>query len=84
MWVTQLFPYMRIWVRSFYKDLYSNPATHFSIDPGDWPALFHCVDDSLIFTRRPHGAAIPVGGQLISVRHQDVTDKASLKNFETF
>ena len=36
MWLTQLWPYMRIWIRHWYSDLYAIPATHFSIDYGDW------------------------------------------------
>ena len=35
MWLTQLWPYMRIWIRHWYSDLYAIPATHFSIDYGD-------------------------------------------------
>ena len=34
MWITQLFPFMRIWVRHLYNDLYSIPCTNSSIDPG--------------------------------------------------
>ena len=33
MWLTQLFPYMRIWLHYLYKDLYSIPASHYSKDP---------------------------------------------------
>ena len=36
LWLTQLWPYMRIWIRHWYHDLYSIPATHYSIDNGDW------------------------------------------------
>ena len=34
MWITQLFPLMRIWIHYWYHDLYTIPATHFSIDSG--------------------------------------------------
>ena len=40
LWLTQLWPYMRIWIRHWYYDLYSIPATHYSIDNGDWAAAF--------------------------------------------
>ena len=72
MWITQLFPYMRIWVRHWYSDLYAIPATHFSLDPGHWRSLPKHLNDQLIFTSRPPGSAIPVGGKLVSVRHQSL------------
>jgi len=72
MWITQLFPYMRIWVRHWYSDLYAIPATHFSLDPGHWRSLPNHLNDQLIFTSRPPGSAIPVGGKLVSVRHQSL------------
>ena len=73
MWVTQLFPYMRIWLHYFYKDLYAIPATHFSIDRDNWtPQLRHASQRNWIFHTRPSNTAIPVQGKLISVRHQPV------------
>ena len=78
MWITQLWPYMRIWIRHWYMDLYSVPATHFSIDFGDWPSIHSCLDDRLVFKSRPSGTAVPIGGQLIAVRHQEVKTLADL------
>ena len=72
MWVTQLFPYMRIWLHYSYKDLYAIPATHFSIDRDHWPAVAPCLTDDLVFHTRPPNTAIPIQGKLISVRHQPV------------
>ena len=73
MWLTQLFPYMRIWLHYLYKDLYSIPATHFSIDPDDWMQVPQCLSSTLCFSSRPRGTAIPVGSTLISVKHQPVS-----------
>ena len=72
MWVTQLFPYMRIWLHYFYKDLYAIPATHFSIDRDNWDSVLPCITPEMIFRARPPGTAIPIQGKLISVRHQPV------------
>ena len=47
MWLTQLFPFMRIWIRHLYNDLYSIPCTNYSIDPGSWSQLISCLDDDL-------------------------------------
>lgn len=78
MWLTQLWPYMRIWIRHWYMDLYSIPATHYSIDLGDWHSLHSCLNDKLVFQQRPQGTAIPVGGQLLSVRHQTINNLQDL------
>ena len=78
MWITQLWPYMRIWIRHWYHDVFSVPATHFSIDNGDWRALPAHLTDDLIFRSKPQGTAIPIGGRLISVRRKSFTSKADL------
>ena len=80
MWLTQLWPYMRIWLHHLYRDLYQPPLTNFSIDYGDWPQIFPCLSDTLIFTSRPPGTAIPIGSQLYSVRHQVVKCKTDLRD----
>ena len=73
MWLTQLFPYMRIWLHYLYKDLYSVPASHYSIDPDDWMQVPQCLSSDLCFVARPQGTAIPLGSTLISVKHQPVS-----------
>ena len=80
MWITQLFPFMRIWVRHLYNDLYSIPCTNYSIDPGRWSQLPDCLNDQLQFKRQPASSAIPIGSTLESVRHHDVTSKSDLHN----
>ena len=80
MWITQLWPYMRIWIRHWYQDLYTVPLTHFSIDYGDWHFLVESLNDDLTFRHRPQGTAIPIGGTLMSVRHQGVSCLADLQS----
>ena len=80
MWITQLFPFMRIWVRHLYHDLYSIPCTNYSMDPGNWPQLPVFLNDQLQFKRQPASSAIPIGSTLVSVRHHDVTSKDDLHN----
>ena len=75
LWLTQLWPYMRIWIRHWYHDLYSIPATHYSIDNGDWRSFSSYLDDNLNIISRPSGTALPIGGQLLAVRHQTVQQK---------
>ena len=80
MWITQLWPYMRIWIRHWYQDLYTVPLTHFSIDYGDWHFLVESLNDDMTFRHRPQGTAIPIGGTLMSVRHQGVSCLADLQS----
>ena len=75
-WVTQLFPGMRPLLQDFYADLFSAPASLYSIDPGAWPNLANHLDNNLRFTSTPPGTGIPIGGLLVSVRHQSVTKKS--------
>ena len=72
MWITQLFPFMRIWLQYLYADLHDHPATNYSIDPGSWPRLSEHLSSQMIFTSQPPGTRIPVGGHLISARHQEL------------
>ena len=65
MWVTQLFPLMRIWIHYWYHDLYTIPATHFSIDAGTWPRTHQYLTSNLTFHTAPLGSAIPISGKLI-------------------
>ena len=80
MWITQLWPYMRIWIRHQYTDLYKIPATHFSVDYGDWHSLVLSLNEDMTFKHRPQGTAIPIGGTLVSVRHQDVMRLSDLQS----
>ncbi|CAL1165786.1 unnamed protein product [Cladocopium goreaui] len=78
MWLTQLFPLMRIWIHYWYHDLYTIPATHFSIDAGTWPRIHQYLTPNLTFHTAPLGSAIPISGKLIAVRHQAVSSLADL------
>ena len=49
MWLTQLWPFMRIWLHHLYKDLYSIPASLFSVNLGDWNSVVNALDESLKF-----------------------------------
>ena len=79
-WLTQVFILMRTWLPYLYKDLFSIPASHFSVDPGSWQQVMMCLDDDLTFKSQPTGSGIPVGSKLLAVRHQPVTSKAELSS----
>ena len=67
MWITQLFPLMRVWLHHLYMDMHKIPATQFSVDPGYWHEMVACLNADLTFHSRPPGTAIPVGGKLVEV-----------------
>lgn len=80
MWITQLFPLMRVWLHYLYQDLYCIPSSHFSLDPGEWPTIHRYLNDELKFISRPPNSGIPVGSSIISVRHNAVSNKQELSN----
>ena len=79
MWITQLFPNMRIWLQHLYHDLYTLPSTNYSIDPDNWPSLAPCLNEKMTFVQRPTGTMIPIGGTLVSVRHTPTPDLDTLQ-----
>lgn len=79
MWLTQLWPYMRIWLHHLYRDLYSIPASLFSVDLSDWSSIVQALDDNLKFHSKPPHTGIPVGGTLISVCHKTVSSLSDLQ-----
>ena len=79
MWVTQLFPNMRIWLQYIYHDLNTLPSTNYSIDPDNWKSLAPCLNEQMTFVKRPPGTMIPVGGTLVSVRHIATPDLDALQ-----
>ena len=78
MWITQLFPNMRIWLHYFYIDMHSVPATQFSVDPGYWHDFLRCLSEDLTFESQPPHTAIPIGSKLVEVRHHKVTSLADV------
>ena len=78
LWITQLWPEMRIWLHYLYRDLHSVPS-QFSVDVGGWEELIACVSDDLIFVQKPRFSAIPLQGHLVQVRHQPVKSRSDLR-----
>ena len=80
LWITQLWPEMRIWLHYLYRDLHSIPASQFSVDSGSWEDLISCISEDLIFVRKPRFSAIPLQGHLVQVRHQPVKSRSDLRS----
>ena len=58
LWVTQLFPYLRIWLHYLFRGLHSIPATQYSLDPSQLLEFRNSLTEDLIFSVRPPGTAI--------------------------
>ena len=80
MWITQLFPLMRIWLHHLYMDMHKISATQFSADPSYWHEMVACLRLDVTFHSRPPGTAIPVGGKLVEVRHRKVLTLEDVKS----
>ena len=80
MWLTQLWPYMRIWLHYWYRDLYSIPASLFSVQLDNWQPVVAALNDDLVFSCKPAHTGIPEGGKLVSVGHTAVSTRAELSN----
>ena len=74
---------MRIWLQYLYADLHNHPATNYSMDPGSWPTIAEHLSTQMIFISQPPGTRIPVGGRLMSARHQDLTSLDDLSKVNT-
>ena len=72
LWVTQLFPYLRIWLHYLFRDLHSIPATQYSLDPSQLLEFRNSLTEDLIFSVRPPGTAIPPGSKLLEMRHKPI------------
>lgn len=72
LWLTQLFPYLRIWLHYLFRDLHSIPATQDSLDPSQLLEFRNSLNEDLIFTSKPPGTAIPPGSKLLEMRHKTI------------
>ena len=72
LWITQIFPQRRSSLHYLFSDLHKPPCAQYSVDPGYWPITVSCLTDTLYFSNRPAGTAIPEGSKLILIRHQPV------------
>lgn len=74
-WFTAIAKHLRPHLAVLYKNLYSPPATLFSIPAASWPAFVHTLDSSAtIVKQRPH-FSLPLQGRVVEVGHLTVQDK---------
>ena len=73
-WVSQLHRVLNPWLCT----LYDHVATSYSISPDSWAEMLECLSESAIFLSVTPGTSFPLGGRLLSIRHQDVRTKAEV------
>ena len=77
-WVTQLHFILNPWLCTLYGDQARHVATSYSISPDSWAEMLECLSESGVFLSVTPGTSFPLGGRLLSIRHQDVRTKAEV------
>ena len=78
-WVFQMHKLLKPWLSCLYDDMRRPVATSYSVEPSQWIELISCISDDLLVQRQLPGAALPLGGRLLSVKHQALRSKADLR-----
>ena len=78
MWCTSIFPALKAQLHWLYSDLFSIPATLYSISPAHWYSVQDSLDQTCKFTQVPIGTRIPLGSTLVSVKHVAITSPSDL------
>ena len=77
-WFTAIAKHLRPHLAAIYKNLYSPPATLFSIPAASWTAFVHCLDDSATITQPHPHFALPLQGRVVEVGHVPVQQKCDI------
>lgn len=77
LWATSLVHHARFLLTSLYRDLYSVPATNYSIEPREWESFLNLLNDCATVTTHNH-LHLPVGSQVLEFRHSQISPKSQL------
>ena len=77
-WFTAIAKHLRPHLAAIYKNLYSPPATLFSIPAASWTAFVHCLDDSATITQPHPHFALPLQGRVVEVGHVPIQQKCDI------
>ena len=77
LWATSMVHHARFLLISLYRDLYSIPATNYSIEPTRWQELLCALNDDAIIYQK-NKLHFPVGSRVVDFRHQSITSKSQL------
>ena len=77
LWATSLVHHVRFLLTSLYRDLYSIPATNYSIPPTEWENFLNLLNDCATITTR-NQLHLPVGSQVVEFKHSSITSTSQL------
>ena len=77
LWATSLVHHVRFLLTSLYRDLYSIPATNYSINPAEWESFLNLLNDCATITTHNH-LHLPIGSQLVEFKHTAISSKSQL------
>ena len=77
LWATSVVHHTRFLLTLLYRDLFSIPATNYSIPPTEWEYFLKLLnDDAIVSTsNRLH---LPTGARVVEFRHSTISSKAQL------
>ena len=77
LWATSMVHHTRFLLTSLYRDLYSIPATNYSIEPTRWQEFLSSLNEDAIISQK-NKLHLPVGARVVDFRHQTITSKSQL------
>ena len=77
-WFTSVCRHLRPHLAPIYRCLYSPPATLFSVPSAAWSQFVRCLNNEAIITKTHHNLNFPIGGKVVEIGHQQVTDKCDI------
>ena len=77
LWATSLVHHVRFLLTSLYRDLYSIPATNYSIPPTQWEYFLRLLNDSATIAVK-NSLHLPLEAKVVEFRHSTITAKDQL------
>ena len=77
LWATSLVHHTRFLLTSLYRDLFSIPATNYSIIPTQWEYFLRLLNDDAIISTS-NNLHLPIGARVVEFEHSPVSSKAQL------
>ncbi len=77
LWATSLVHHTRFLLTSLYKDLFSIPATNYSIPPTQWEYFLNILNGDVTISVS-NNLYLPVGARVVEFKHSTITSKAQL------
>ena len=77
LWATSFVHHVRFLLTSLYRDLYSIPATNYSIAPTEWESFLNLLNDCATITTHNH-LHLPIGSRVVEFKHNSISSNSQL------